>query len=260
MSIVDLSGTRAVRYPDPPVPRVSPNGVQPYSAYTAFLVWRDPSSLVYETNLIYHSPTSADLQMLLFGTDYPAIVSSFAFFPNSTYTPAPPVELPIRGLTFTEQFSGTNNLDLISPSLAAANYPPTYQTGIRYKEIVTAATTTNSVTVSGFPVAGPLKGYDRYGSDGVAAAEMYVQIEAVMNGAVISSSSSFYESKVGSRLASLPNLPVILWEPDLTQQIVDDGFQIEAFVNVPSALPNSALSKLDVVGIWAARGYSPILP
>jgi hypothetical protein len=87
---------------------------------------------------------------------------------------------------------------------------------------------------------------------------MYVQIEAVMNGAVISSSSPFLESKVGSRLAGMTNLPVILWEPNLTQQIVDDGFQIEAFVDLPNLLQVGALSKLDVVGIWAARGYSPI--
>jgi hypothetical protein len=260
MPIVDLSGTRAVRYPDPTVPRVSPNGVQPYSAYTAFLVWRNPVSAVYQTDLLYHSPPSDDAQMLLFGTDYPAIVSSFASFPTTTYSPAPPVELAIKGLTFTEQFYGTDNLDLISPSLAAANYPPTYQTGIRYKEIVTAATTTNSVTVNGFPVVGPLKGYDLYDSSGVATASMYVQIEAVMNGAVISSSSSFYETKVGPRLAGMTNLPVILWEPNLTQQIVDDGFQIEAFVDLPNPLQVGALSKLDVVGIWAARGYSPILP
>jgi hypothetical protein len=48
--------------------------------------------------------------------------------------------------------------------------------------------------------------------------------------------------------------PIILWEPSLTQKIVDDGYIITS----PSQLCGPTI--FDVVGIWSIEGYTPPQP
>ena len=82
MAIIDLSGTSAVRFPDPPVPRVSPNGVQPYSAYNAVYLYYDPTLGAWSTT-ITPATVGSDLraiETLLFGTDYPALVTATSYY------------------------------------------------------------------------------------------------------------------------------------------------------------------------------------
>jgi hypothetical protein len=79
-----------------------------------------------------------------------------------------------------------------------------------------------------------------------------------MNAAVVTSSTTFYDVDAATR----PNLPVIIHEKDLTQNIVDAGFRIPAQTVDLSAVFGSALAPiqfcdLDVVGLWATN-YDPL--
>ena len=146
MSVVDLSGKPIVRYPDPPVPRVSPNGVQPYSAYAAIMVYFDGGD--YSTTIANTDQAAVDnCELLLFGTDYPANVLLLQQYGSSLYSAGGAV-LPLTSLPIPVEGRSTDNIAAILPSVAPAVPSITH-----YKQIVTGTTLTNGVRVSGFPMA-----------------------------------------------------------------------------------------------------------
>ena len=248
MSIVDLSGTRAVRYPDPPVPRVSPNGVQPYSAYAALLGYFDGAIV---TDLIANTDQVAqeNCELLLFGTDYPANVLLLQYYGTSLYSAGGAV-LPFDSLNIPVEGRSTDNIAAILPSVAPAVPSITH-----YKQIVTGTTLTNGVRVSGFPVAVPVGGNGLYNSeDGNAGdpAEVSWALNGLLNGAVISS-STLQASLLDPAGVNFPNVPIILWEGNFTQQMVDDGFKFTAPLG-------GANGVFDVVGLWGISGFTPAPP
>jgi hypothetical protein len=263
MAIVDLSGTPVVRYPDPPVPRVLPNGVQPYSAYEAPMVYlsgtKGTPAVVCNIVLVGLPNFGAQLFALLFGTDYPASVIPVEYMSgvilDSTGAPLPITDPSFVGLPWIgTNFAATSIFSSLIPSTETF-------ADIRYKQIVRGLTVTNGVAVSGFPVAGV---YDTYGLLGdeaqtVAPSTQY-SLRVLMNGAVINSSSPFIGQTYRpaptdlTLPTSLPNYPIILWEGDFTQAIVDSGFKIAGNVLIAGDLLPATL---DVVGLWSSPDYSP---
>jgi hypothetical protein len=248
MSIVDLSGTRAVRYPDPPVPRVLPNGVQPYSAYAAIMVYFDGAVV---TDLIANTDQAAaeNCELLLFGTDYPANVLLLQYYDASLYS-AGGALLPLTSLLIPVEGRSTDNIAAILPSVAPAVPSITH-----YKQIVTGTTLTNGVRVSGFPMAAPVGGNLLYNSgDGNAGdpAPVSWSLCGLLNGAVISS-STLQLNILDPAGFSAPNVPIILWEGNLTQQMVNDGFKFTAALGPFVAV-------FDVVGLWGISGFTPTPP
>ena len=249
MSIVDLSGTRAVRYPDPPVPRVLPNGVQPYSAYTPQMVYLNGARYDY---FIDNTDQAAaqNCQLLLFGTDYPANVLLLQTYGDPQFS-ANGDPLPIYPLSIPVEARSTDNISAILPSIAPAVPSITH-----YKQIVTGTTLTNGVRVSGFPMVAPVVGNGLYATkDGDAGAPSVVFwfVYGLLNGAVISSSSPQFDIYNPANIP-IPNFPVILWEGDFTQKMADDGFKFAGdFAGVFNTV-------FDVVGLWGISGFTPAPP
>jgi hypothetical protein len=249
MSIVDLSGTRAVRYPDPPVPRVLPNGIQPYSAYTCLAVYYSSGSYTPEIGNIDQTGQSR-FQMLLFGTDYPANVSATGFFLYDNLYAADGTQLPFLGLPIPAQAVATDNISAIIPAVAPAVPSITH-----YKQIVTGATLTNGVRISGFPMFAPVGGNQLYSTasgDEGDGASIAITVNALLNAAVIASASPYLA--LYDPAAIFLQIPILLWEGDFTQQIVDDGFVLTA---VPFG---GVTATLNVVGLWAIDGLTPFPP
>jgi hypothetical protein len=261
MAIVDLSGTPVVRYPDPPVPRVLPNGVQPYSAYEAPMVYlsgtKGTPAVVCNIVLTGIPAGATTFFPLLFGTDYPASVQSVEYMSGTIfgYTGAP---LPITDPSFFGDLATSTDAAPVFSSLIPSTETPA---DLRYQQIVRGITVTNGVAVSGFPVYAQ---YDNYGLcadfSQTASANTIFSLRVLMNGAVINSSSPFigqtYQPAPTDLTlpTSLPNYPIILWEGDFTQAIVDSGFKIAGNVLIAGDLLPATL---DVVGIWTAPTYTP---
>ena len=267
MAIIDLSGTPVVRYPDPPVPRVLPNGVQPYSAYEAPLVYflgskgTPPPVPVCGTVLVGLPNFGAQLFVLLFGTDYPASVIPVEYMSGLIFdsTGAP---LPITDPSFVG--SPWIGADYAAAAIFSSLIPSTETfADIRYKQIVRGLTATNGVAVSGFPVAGTYATYGLAGDGDEIAPDTQYSLRVLMNGAVINSSSPFvgvtYEPAPADAIlpTSAPNFPVILWEGYFTQAIVDNGFKIDADLLLAGG--GTIPATLDVVGLWSSPDYDPTI-
>ena len=264
MAIIDLSGTPVVRYPDPQVPRVLPNGVQPYSAYEAPMAYlsgtKGTPAVVCNIVLTGISAgTTSPFFGLLFGTDYPASVMPVEYMSGTIFGPTG-APLPITDPSFVGQ--PWASADFPATFLFSSLIPSTETfADIRYKQIVRGLTVTNGVAVSGFPVWG---NYDPYGLAGdkpptVAPATQH-SLRVLMNGAVINSASPFIGLTYRPAPAdvtlptSAPNFPIILWEEQFTQDIVDNGFKIAGNVLLAGDLLPATL---DVVGLWSSPAYSP---
>ena len=248
-----LAGTPNVRYPDPLVKRVNPNGTQPYTAYRAPLLYNNQQG-GYSIDLAA-PPGTLFVELLLFGADYPAKITGTQYYSgnpdegNSVFDSAgSPIQ--IKDLTFTLPFSygtiGTGTVVDILP-----NAPR-----VTYKQIATGKTLTNGVTVSGFPVASVVPSRDLYQTPGGSAgpaATYTVDYDVTLNGSVVDAPSNF-----GFFISDPPPFrsPVILWEPDLTQSIINNNYLIEidyggdGIINIV----------FDVVGLWSSPNYSPIAP
>lgn len=251
MSQKTLAGTANVRYPDPLVKKVNPNGTQRYTAYRA--------PLVYIYGQAFHSielaapPGTLIVELLLFGADYPAKITGTQYYygnpseGNSVFDSAGnPIQ--IKDLTFPLPFSygtiGTGTVVDILP-----NAPR-----VAYKQIATGKTLTNGVTVSGFPVGSVAPSRDIYQTpDGQfgPVATYSLDYDVTLNGAVVDAPSNF-----GFFMSDPPPFrsPVILWEPNLTQSIADNNYLIELDYNGDGIID----TVFDVVGLWASPGYSPL--
>jgi hypothetical protein len=266
MPFLDLAGTPAVRFPDPRIKRVNPDGTQRYTAYQALLVWYDGHNGYYST-VIPQTGVQAKIpyfQMLLFGADYIAKIASSEEYGSGSYYIADgtPIVLP------TVEYTAPGFASDYAPAVLPAFNPAVYlaQPALRpaYQQIVTGATATNGVTVSGFmAIAG---GSDRglYFQTGVdpdtyeIAPIDRVSVDVLFNAPVIDGPVAFvsgtYVPIADEILPSYPSLPVILWEGDFTQQMKDDGYII------PNADLSGLTANLNVVGLWGRSGYTPISP
>lgn len=252
MSQKTLAGTPNVRYPDPLVKRVNPDGTQPYSSYYALVVWKEPGTNNYFPIL---SKTNGQLlmELLLFGSDYPAKISGAQFFANETYSstgtinPISDLSFPLYPPPFTGSMDG-------APSIIPVSANPAYTTP--YKKILTGKTATNGLTVSGFPALTLLFSHNLWASgagDAGDAADYGVVLDVVNNGAVVDGPGSYFPAVNFS--PPVARVPVILYEPDFTQSIIDNGYIIEN-----ANLSLGIQSTLDVVGLWGNSDYSPYPP
>ena len=267
MPTLNLAGTRNVRYPDPRIKRVAPDGTQEYSAYQALFVWYWPAPpddvpAGYFSGLTGLSAGSNTLAYLLFGSDYPAICNITStyqdggFFDDGTTN-------QFKNMTFNETAAfgiggGSNLCYLLQNGLSFIGQEA-------YKRILTGPTVTNGVTVSGFNQLLLLDTHGTYATDPTAGPELPPQpdlslrADVVLNSATVHSTSPYFGLQEGVDEFGQPTVvpqivrqPVILHEPDLTQKIVDDGY----IIDVPSQLCGPTI--FDVVGIWSIPGYSPV--
>lgn len=270
MPTVNLAGTRNVRYPDPRIKRVAPNGTQEYSAYQALFIWywpdppQPPPPDVGPPPGYYPFLTGLPgdyeqvlLNLMLFGTDYPASVTVTSVYRDGGYF-ADGTANQFRNMTFNETaasvFAGMTN----SPYLLQNG--PSFVGTECYKRILTGLTVTNGVTVSGFTetlLFGDHGLYDAPGSSTQPSVQL--QADVLLNCAVVHSTTAYQGSKFvldeqGNPIAvpEILRIPVILHEPDLTEKIKDDGY----IIDVSNQLCGPTI--FDVVGIWGIQGYSPV--
>lgn len=243
MPTVNLAGTPNVRYPDPRIKRVAPSGTQPYTSYSAVLAWNI-------TNFVLSDPPEyLGAELLLFGADYVVQVAGTQTFTGYYDAPVYTGEIfdaagdPIPFKDFSLPLSplvGSASVDVIPTVLPNA-------TPVSYKQIMTGKTATNGVEVSGFPHFLQVPSRNLWQTPSGQAGERanyLVVCDVLLNGAVVDGPSSFFP--FGS--ASV-HIPVILWEPDLTQKIKDDGYVID--------LNGDGSAFFNVVGLWADQKYSP---
>ena len=264
-----LAGTPNVRYPDPLIKRVNPNGTQEYTAYQALFVYYAPAPANPELAGYYAglSGLSANglntLSYMLFGSDYPAICTITSAYPDGGYFSNGTVN-QFKNMTFNETAAfpvggGSNLAFLLQNGLSYVG-----QEG--YKRILTGPTLTNGVTVSGFNQTMFLVDHGIYATDpsgggDVPQPDLFLHADVVLNSATVHSTSPYIGVKEALDSEGLPTIgvevvrqPIILWEPSLTQKIVDDGYIITS----PSQLCGPTI--FDVVGIWSIEGYTPPQP
>ena len=267
MPTLNLAGTPNVRYPDPLVKRVNPNGTQEYTAYQALFAYYDPAPAGdpdlagYYAGLTGLSAQQNTLSYLLFGSDYPAICTVTATYPEGGYFDDGTIN-QFKNMTFNETsafgVAGGSNLSFV------------LQNGLSflgqeaYKRILTGPTYTNGVTVSGFNEFMFLDSHGIYATDPSAGGDvpqpdLFLHADVVLNSATVHSTSPYIGLQEGVDEFGQPAIvgqilrqPVILWEPSLTQEIVDNGY----IISVPNQLCGPTI--FDVVGIWAIPGYSPV--
>ena len=236
-----LAATPAVRYPDPLVRRVNPDGTQPYTAYQAPLVYSSAPG-TYQI-LLTAPPDFLAAELLLFGADYPAKICGTQQFETTVYDSAGAAVL-IQDLSFPL---------VPSPSTALVDALPSIIPSLtfdQYKKIATGATATNAVTVSGFPAITLISSRNLFLDDTTTDRASYaVQLDVTLNGGVVDGPApyvAYATSAVDARI------PVILWEGDLTQAIVDANYIIDGVT-----IDNTLSTSFDVVGIWASSNYTP---
>jgi hypothetical protein len=269
MSEQNLAGKPAIRYPDPLIKRVNPNGTQEYTAYQALFVWYwaappDDQPPLYFFGLSGLPAEQNLLSYLLFGSDYPAICTiTSTYLEGGYFDDGTPNQF--KNMTFNETAAfglaaATNLCSLLQNGLSFLGQEA-------YKRILTGPTFTNGVTVSGFPQLLALDTHGIYATDPTAGPELppkpdlSLRADVVLNSATVHSTSPYFGFEEGVDSEGDPTIvpqivrqPVILYEPDLTQQIVDDGYTI----TLQNQLCGPTI--LDVVGIWSIEGYSPVPP
>lgn len=246
MSQKTLAGTPAVRYPDPLVKRVLPDGSQPYTAYQAALIWTYGSN---EFTGDFFSPFVAppeylDVNLLLFGADYPTKIGGVQQFPTKVYDEGGSPSL--ANLTFPLPPSPVTAL----ADYAGAILPTAPVT--RYKQIATGLTGTNSVPVSGYPALTTVPSRGLYATERGSAdvfATYQLQLDVTLNGAVVDGPAAY---KFYGFAGTILRIPVLLWEPNFKQEIADNGYMMTGVTL------DGAEAIFDVVGLWGSgSGWIP---
>ena len=246
MSTLDLSGKPALRYPDPLVKRVNPNGTQALSAYNAVCLYYDPTLGKWFSDIQVEFAGVRQVEVLLFGTDYPALVTATSYYGEN-----------VDGLG--NYFPTFNESNPVFGSLGVSKVPFLLPTApaVGYKQIATGITATSGLRVQGFPhrVNTVWHGVVQ-GDPPTQDARFMLGLSVLMNAAVVYSSTTFADADTGL----YPNMPVIIHERDLTQQIIDNGYVIPAQVvdltAIYGALVGQINANLEVVGLWATT-YEP---
>lgn len=256
MSYINKAGTPYLRYTDPMIPQVNPRGLQPQSSYIAPLAYFAQADTVATS--LAAPPDGLNTSILLFGCDYPQRFTGTQYYGSGVFDENGDPLFP-DGLTFTVPASQPYGLfgGNVVPELLAPNYPL-----VKYQEKLTWQTATNGVTVTGFPFFGGFLSHNVWatneGSSGDRAAYA-VELNVALNGDVINGPAPFQQVEDAAVTAYQP---VILWEQDFTQAMVDDGFTFTAtsFNGI-----GGATFICQVVGIWAGYYYidedlTPYLP
>lgn len=272
MATLNLSGTPAVRYPDPIPSLFQPNGTFLYSAYDAKYIYYDPrpddptkagySFILSKLPVTQSEANLGPLSAFLFCYDYPALIQTVSVYVGDSYNNG--ALYSVKNPTFDEStlpVLGTTqtNFPLVfaNGNDPAGAYKYIVSTGDDYKRILSGNTPTNNIPITGYSISQNLLNHGLY--DSAISEEFLAPItlttRVVCNAPVISSPTAFTQIKVdfvAQNVAVTLRQPVILWEPDLTQEIVDNGYII--YDNSSACGP----IELQVVGIWAYIGYSPL--
>ena len=259
-----LAGTPNVRYPDPLIRRTNPNGTQEFSSYQAWFCYYDVASAGYRFVLGFSGGGGAIdglfNSVLLFGTDYPSIVSFFSQYETDTYDEFGDLNL-IRNLSFPEAlFPGLASVGGGIPFFSVFANPD--ETVTEYKEITprVGVTATNNVEVQGFQYLAFTVNHGLWHSSegqGGERAAFSLQANVTLNGATTHSTSSFVDI-LGQSL----RIPVILYEPDFTQAIKDNQYILKDVLVYDTLFSGGQpiVADLDVVGIFTSAGYAPAPP
>jgi hypothetical protein len=274
MPIQSKAGTAQPRRFDPVIPRVLPRGLQNTTGYSAALCFFDPDIVtggIYSFQIRGNSSRNAiDYNFLLFGTDYVASSQVTYYYQNVFSAGATPV-LPYS-------LSQTYNLnDGIVGGLV--NYSPLFSDpvgtiGSGVDEILTGKTKTNNVSASGFSLLTSHFQTELYTDEG----DEFVPFIASMNVSLNCASTKTDTAAIDVKSFDPPQLkfyiPIILWEPNFTQQIVDNNYIIETngfrgyygAATVPTAflvvgIFDSGEPPYPVVSpLRAPRGGAPVAP
>ena len=262
MPIQSKAGTAQPRRFDPVIPRVLPRGLQNTTGYSAPLVFFDPDIVeggIYSCQIRGNSSDiTGNYALLLFGTDYVASSQATYYYQN-VYS-----EDATRVLPYT--LSQTYNLnDGVAGFLV--NYSPLFSDPIGTSggtyQILTGKTKTNNVSASGFSLAMSHFETDFRTDGGSKLVPFIASMNVSLNCASTKTDTAAVE------LLAFPAIdpsqvkfyiPIILWEPNFTQQIVDNDYIIETMgfygyygqTNVPYAFR--------VVGIFDTIGEPPEPP
>jgi hypothetical protein len=246
MSYIVQSGDKFLRFTDANTPKVNPRGLQPQSSYIAPLAYATGQTDAFATNLAA-PPDALTVEILLFGCDYPQRFTATQYY-GETFTPAGDPSA-IVNLSFTVPAIVPLGLQGVSflPDLLATQIPAS----AKYQEKVTGATITEGVTLTGFPFITQLLAHNLWETlDGDTGdrAGYTAELNMALENNTTNGPAPFFEIN-GETVQA--RQPVILWEPDFTQQIVDDGFKINATDFNGNEIP----FVLDVVGIWSGIYY-----
>ena len=251
MPIQSKAGTPYPRIFDPKGRRVEANGTQPFSAYSATFA-RYSSSPLNFTLGIQNPLENMDFQLLLFGSDYPTVVRGVQYYDIDTYSPEGVINA-VRELDFSAVLGGGASTTPSIPQIL----PVTATDPLPYQKIARGTTLTNGVKTAGFPVTLHFSSHGLWETDsgdtGDRAGYAAV-VEVLMQSGGFLGQTSFMNYSPDSIVALAP---VILYEPDFTQEIVDSGYKI--VIPIDPMFPN-AVFVLDVVGLWNVDGYVPSQP
>lgn len=250
MPFQNTTGKPFPRAFDPIIARVQPNGTQPQTVFAPVVVYRDAQG-DYQP-FLSDPPDYLLLQVLFFGSDYPIKVFGVQQFGLNTYfadsTVLTPLANPVLDAAYpvftTAPFGGAVP---VVPNIVTSTVP------VAYQQILRDTTITNGLRVSGFPYTVSVSGRGLYanasGSEGPLAG-YGLALDVTLNSSGNSGPGSFTEVVFGE-LPTAFRLPVILWEPDFDQAVVDASYTITGTMfGVPVTL--------DVVGLWASDNYSPL--
>lgn len=244
MPVQNAAGKPFPRVVDPVAPVVYPNGTQAKSVYAPWVVFAGPED--YEVFL----PTPPDfltLQVLFFGSDYPIKVTGIqqygadTYFTDGTYNPVNYQSFPIAT---TAPFGGAVPG---VPDIVTSTVP------VAYQQILRDTTITNGLRVSGFPYVVSVSSHSLFATSagsGEDRAGYGLALDVTLNSGSNIGPGSFNEVVFGEPITAV-RVPVILWEPDFTQAVVDASYTITTTLSGVDAI-------LDVVGLWASDQYSPV--
>jgi hypothetical protein len=248
MPVQNTAGKPFPRAFDPVVARVQPNGTQPQTVFQAPLAFIPQG--IREFSVFLPNADDLFLELLFFGSDYPIKVSGAQQYDVVYDSNGQP--LAFDGLSFavTGGFPYGGAVPSV-PSIVTPGDPVTYQ------QILRGETVTNGVRVQGFPYFLQTLRHALYDTDAGSTgdfATFTLSLNVTLNSAGNAGPGALIDFDPTNPFV-LPvagRTPVILWEGNMTQAIVDDGYQIKdaIFTGVPCPV--------EVVGLWSSAFYSPV--
>jgi hypothetical protein len=246
----NYAGKPFPRHYAPAAPRIFPDGTQSISAYTAPLAFYDPVLEGYSF-VLGNRDKGEQYDLLLFGSDYPAIVTGYATYEDCVQSDG----TPIVPSTITQ------NCGYDGYTGGSVSYYSGFSSAesviSKYGQIINGTTVTNGVKISGFAgqVSVLFNNVYKNVNESIVVSPHVVTLNAIMNGVSAAASSMFAEVDFSTFQVHF-RLPIILWEPDFTQSIKNSQMAFESvFVN-PGFDPIP--TTFDVVGIWS--GTAPYAP
>lgn len=245
MPIQTAAGKPFRRVVDPVPPVVYPNGTQPQTAFAPWVAYAGQEG--YEV-FLPAPPDFLTLQVLFFGSDYPIKVTGIQQYGADTYFVDGSLNLvtdPSFPITTTAPFGGAVP---IAPDIVTSAVP------VAYQQILRDVTLTNGLRVSGFPYVVNVSSHSLFADNSGDAGDRAgygLALDVTLNSAGNAGPGSFNEVASPFIGPTAFRVPVILWEPDFTQAVVDASYSITTTLFGIDAI-------LDVVGLWASDQYSPV--